>query len=62
MATLGINDLKQFALPSYIDQDRIEAEHENGVLKIKMPKRAELRPRKVRILKPTPVPAEKPKK
>jgi HSP20 family protein len=53
---------RSFALPSYIDQDRIEAEHENGVLKIRMPKRSELKPRKVKILKPTPVQAEKPKK
>ncbi|MGZ5452868.1 MAG: Hsp20 family protein [Candidatus Aminicenantales bacterium] len=45
-----------------MDQDRIEAEHENGVLKIRMPKRAELRPRKVKILKPVQITAEKPKK
>jgi len=51
---------RSFALPSYIDQDRIEAEHENGVLKIRMPKRAELKPRKVKILKPIAVQAEKP--
>jgi HSP20 family protein len=53
---------RSFALPSYIDQDRIEAEHENGVLKIRMPKRAELKPRKVKIVKPVQVTAEKPKK
>ena len=51
---------RSFALPSYIDQDRIEAEHENGVLKIRMPKRSELKPRKVKILKPVAVQAEKP--
>ncbi len=53
---------RSFALPSYIDQDRIEAEHENGVLKIRMPKRAELKPRQVKILKPVQAQAEKPKK
>jgi HSP20 family protein len=53
---------RSFALPSYIDQDRIEAEHVNGVLKIRMPKRAELKPRKVKILKPNQAPAEKAKK
>jgi len=53
---------RSFALPSYIDQDRIEAEHENGVLKIRMPKRSELKPRKVKIVKPVVVQAEKPKK
>jgi HSP20 family protein len=53
---------RSFALPSYIDQDRIEAEQENGILKIHMPKRAELKPRKVKILKPVSITAEKAKK
>jgi HSP20 family protein len=53
---------RSFALPSYIDQDRIEAEHENGVLKIRMPKKAELKPRKVKIVTPVQPQAEKPKK
>ena len=43
---------RSFTLPNYVDQDKIEAEHENGILKIRMPKRAELKPRKVKILKP----------
>lgn len=43
---------RSFALPSYIDQDKIEAEHENGVLRVRMPKKAELKPRTVKILKP----------
>ncbi|MBM3304614.1 MAG: Hsp20/alpha crystallin family protein [Candidatus Aminicenantes bacterium] len=43
---------RSFALPPYIDQDKIEAEHENGVLRVRMPKKAELKPRKVKILKP----------
>src|SRR4030067_533329 len=30
---------RSFSLPSYIDQDRIEAEHENGVLKNRMAQR-----------------------
>ena len=51
---------RSFSLPNYVDQDKIEAQHENGVLKIRMPKRSELKPRKVKILKPaTP---DKPKK
>ncbi len=53
---------RSFALPSYVDQDKIEAEHENGVLKIHMPKRSELKPRKVKILTPVQAQAEKPKK
>lgn len=43
---------RSFTLPHYIDQDKIEAEHENGILKITMPKKPELKPRKVKILKP----------
>ncbi len=44
---------RSFTLPHYIDQDNIKAEHENGVLKITMPKKPELKPRKVKILKPS---------
>jgi len=43
---------RSFSLPGYVDQDKIEAEYDNGVLKIHMPKKPELKPRKVRILKP----------
>lgn len=43
---------RSFSLPHYIDHDKIEAEHENGVLKITMPKKPELKPLKVKILKP----------
>jgi len=42
---------RSFSLPNYIDQEKIHAEHENGVLKITMPKKAELKPRKVKIVK-----------
>ncbi|MFQ6069251.1 MAG: Hsp20/alpha crystallin family protein [Candidatus Aminicenantales bacterium] len=42
---------RSFTLPHYIDHDKIKAEHENGVLKITMPKKPELKPRKVKILK-----------
>lgn len=41
---------RSFSLPSYVDQDKIKAEYENGVLSIHMPKKPELKPRKVRIL------------
>lgn len=53
---------RSFSLPSYIDQDKIEAEHENGVLRIRMPKKPELKPRKVKILKPAAAQADKAKK
>ena len=49
---------RAFTLPNSIDPDKIQAEHENGVLRVSMPKRHELNPRTVKILKPT----EKPKK
>jgi HSP20 family protein len=52
---------RTFTLPNYVDQDKIHAEHENGVLKITMPKRTDLKPRKVKILKPM-LPSEKQKK
>jgi len=48
---------RSFTLPNYIDQDKIKAEHENGILKITMPKKTEMKPRKVKVLKPS-----KPKK
>jgi HSP20 family protein len=48
---------RSFTLPNYIDQDKIKAEHENGVLKITMPKKKEMKPRKVKVLK-----TSKPKK
>ena len=43
---------RAFTLPNSIDPAKIQATHENGVLKITMPKRSELQPRKVKILKP----------
>ncbi len=42
---------RSFSLPAYIDQNKIEAEHENGVLKITMPKKLEAKPRQVKVLK-----------
>jgi len=43
---------RSFSLPHYIDQENIKAEHDNGVLRIHMPKKHELKPRNVKILKP----------
>jgi HSP20 family protein len=42
---------RSFSLPPHINQDKIEAEHENGVLKITMPKKHEAKPRTVKVLK-----------
>jgi len=44
---------RSFTLPGTVDQDKIQAEHENGILKITMSKRTELKPRKVKVLKPS---------
>lgn len=43
---------RSFTIPHNVDQDKIQAEHESGVLKITMPKKPELKPQKVKILKP----------
>ena len=43
---------RSFSLPLYVNQDAIKAENRNGVLKIVMPKKPELKPRQVKILKP----------
>lgn len=44
---------RAFTLPNSVDVDKIHAEHENGILKITLPKRQELKPRNVKILKPS---------
>jgi HSP20 family protein len=51
---------RAFTLPHSVDAEKVQAEHENGVLRISMPKRQELKPRTVRILKATS--PDKPKK
>jgi Molecular chaperone (small heat shock protein) len=43
---------RSFSLPNYIDQEKISAEYENGLLRIHMPKKSEVKPRKVKIVKP----------
>ena len=42
---------RSFTLPNFIDHEKVKAEHENGLLRITMPKRAELKARKVHVLK-----------
>ncbi len=41
---------RSFSLPGHIDQEKIKAEHENGILKVIMPKKKELKPKKIKIL------------
>jgi HSP20 family protein len=43
---------RSFTIPHNVDQNKIQAEQENGVLKITMPRKPELKPQKVKILKP----------
>jgi HSP20 family protein len=49
---------RAFTLPNSVDAENIHAENENGILRVTMPKKQELKPRTVKILKP----AEKAKK
>ncbi|MFW6132010.1 MAG: Hsp20/alpha crystallin family protein, partial [Candidatus Aminicenantaceae bacterium] len=42
---------RSFSLPHYIDQESIQAEHDNGVLKIRMNKKSESKPKNIKILK-----------
>jgi HSP20 family protein len=44
---------RTFTLPATVDADQIEAKYENGVLSLKMPKKAEARPRQIKISTPT---------
>jgi HSP20 family protein len=50
---------RSFTLPNFIDHEKIRAEHENGLLRITLPKRPDLKARKVRVLKPTQTEKEK---
>ena len=43
---------RSFTLPPNVNQDNIKAEYDNGVLRISMPKKPELKPKKVKVLKP----------
>jgi len=43
---------RSFSLPGYVDQDKIKAEYDDGILKLTMPKKPELKAKKVKVLKP----------
>ncbi len=43
---------RSFTLPTNVNQDNIKAEYDNGVLRISLPKKPELKPKKVKVLKP----------
>jgi HSP20 family protein len=40
---------RSFMLPSAVDSDKIEVNYSHGVLAIQMPKRAEARPKQIRV-------------
>lgn len=40
---------RSFTLPSLLDQEKIEAEYKDGVLKITLPKREEAKPKQINI-------------
>jgi HSP20 family protein len=42
---------RSFTLPTTVNQEGVHAEHENGVLRVHLPKKPELQPRKVTIVK-----------
>lgn len=43
---------RSFTIPRNVDQEKIKAEHDNGVLKITMPKKPESKPKTVKVLTP----------
>jgi len=40
---------RSFTLPNTVDNEKVEASYENGVLKIKLAKRAEAKPKQIKI-------------
>jgi HSP20 family protein len=45
------NFYRSFTLPYNVDAGKIKAEHNDGLLRMSMPKKSELKPKKVKILK-----------
>lgn len=41
--------MRSFTLPHYVDSAKISAEHKDGVLTLRLPKRAETKPRQIQI-------------
>lgn len=41
--------VRSFSLPATVDNDRISASFENGILTVELPKREEVRPKQIRI-------------
>jgi HSP20 family protein len=43
---------RSFTIPRNVDQEKIKAEHQSGVLRITMPKKPESKPKTVKVLTP----------
>ena len=43
---------RSFTIPRSVDQEKIRAEHDNGVLRITMPKKPESKPKTVKVVTP----------
>lgn len=41
--------VRSFALPRTVDAEKVEAEYRNGVLQMKLPKRAEAKPKQIKV-------------
>lgn len=41
--------VRSFALPNSVDADKIQAEYRNGVLELRLPKRAEAKPKQIKV-------------
>lgn len=50
---------RSFSIPAYIDQDKIKAEHDHGILKVSLPKKHDSKPRKIEVIKPKQTKSEK---
>jgi len=43
------NFSRSFTLPNTIDQERIRADYKDGILKVMMPKREEIKPKQIKV-------------
>lgn len=41
--------VRSFALPQSVDTDKVEADYRNGVLEVRLPKRAEAKPKQIKV-------------
>ncbi|MFQ5722935.1 MAG: Hsp20/alpha crystallin family protein [Terriglobia bacterium] len=41
--------MRSFALPQWVDPDKVDAQYRNGVLEVKLPKRPESKPKQIKV-------------